>query len=139
MSNDRTFPNGAIFYGNPQPYPISRAVRAGDFVFTSALGDRVRTPANDVLEAGDEAFDREARGTFEANPEALALAGATLADVVDCQVWLREPAHFPRMNAIFVEFFGTTQPARRVFQNQFMFGFRIEVKVVAYAPAKTTT
>lgn len=33
--------NGAIFYGDPLPYPISRAVRAGDFVITSGFGDRV--------------------------------------------------------------------------------------------------
>jgi 2-iminobutanoate/2-iminopropanoate deaminase len=136
MSNQRTSPNGAIFYGNPRPYPISRAVRAGDLVFTSALGDRVRTPETDSIEGGDEAFLREARGTFREIVEALALAGATLADVVDCQVWLRDPADFPLMNTVFVEFFGDTQPARQVFQNEFMFGFRIELKVVAYSPQR---
>ena len=40
------------------------------------------------------------------------------------------------MNKVFVEFFGDTQPARQVFQNEFMFGFRIELKVTAYAPQK---
>lgn len=136
MSTQRISPNGAIFYGNPRPYPISRAVRAGDFVFTSALGDRVRTPETDRIELGDAAFEREAQGTFREIVDALALAGATLADVVDCQVWLRDPADFPLMNKVFVEFFGDTQPARQVFQNEFMFGFRIEVKVTAFAPVK---
>jgi enamine deaminase RidA (YjgF/YER057c/UK114 family) len=136
MSTQRTSPTGAIFYGNPRPYPISRAVRAGDFVFTSALGDRVRTPQTDSIEMGDAAFEREARGTFHEIIDALALAGATLADVVDCQVWLRDPADFPLMNKVFVQFFGDTQPARQVFQNEFMFGFRIELKVTAYAPLK---
>lgn len=134
MSTKRVSPNGAVFFGNPRPYPISRAVRAGDFVITSALGDRVRTPADDTLEMGDDAFEREARGTFKEIEDALALAGATLADVVDCQVWLRDPADFALMNRVFVDHFGETQPARQVFQNQFMFGFRIEVKVMAYAP-----
>ena len=78
MSTQRTSPYGAIFYGNPRPYPISRAVRAGDFVFTSALGDRVRTPQTDAVEMGAAAFEREARGTFQEIVAALALAGATL-------------------------------------------------------------
>lgn len=136
MSTTRTSPNGAIFYGNPRPYPISRAVRAGDFVITSALGDRIRTPERDPFEAGDAAFEAEARGTLDAIAEALALAGATLADVVDCQVWLRDPADFALMNEIFVDYFGDTQPARQVFQNEFMFAFRIEIKVMAYAPLR---
>lgn len=136
MTQSRISPNGAIFYAQPRPYPISRAVRAGDFVITSALGSQVRTPDDDPLELGPDAFEREARGTFDEIVDALALAGATLADVVDCQVWLRDPADFPHMNRIFVTYFGDTQPARQVFQNQFMFNFRIELKVMAYAPQR---
>ncbi|MEQ1769286.1 MAG: RidA family protein [Devosia sp.] len=135
MSDIVTSPNGAIFYAPARPYPISRTVRAGDFVYTSALGDRVRSKTNDPLGDGPEAFDEEARGTFRAIAEALQLAGASLADVVDCQVWLREPENFEPMNRIFREFFTETQPVRSVFQNVFMFNFRIELKVVAYAPA----
>jgi enamine deaminase RidA (YjgF/YER057c/UK114 family) len=136
MTNKRVSPNGAIFYGQPHPYPISSVVRAGDFVITSALGDRVRTPTDDALDVGDAAFEREARGTFKEIQDALALAGATLSDVIDCQVWLRDPADFPLMNRVFVEHFGETQPTRQVFQNQFMFGFRIELRVMAYTPLK---
>ena len=30
-AKEKVAPNGAIFYGDPLPYPISRAVRAGRF------------------------------------------------------------------------------------------------------------
>jgi enamine deaminase RidA (YjgF/YER057c/UK114 family) len=135
MAPSRTSPNGAQFFGAAPPYPISMSVRAGDFVITSAMADRIRKTGSDTPpETGDEAFENEARGTFEQIADALAAAGASMADVVDCQVWLRDPADFDLMNKVFVSVFGTTAPVRQVFQNVFMFNFRIEVKVMAYAP-----
>lgn len=136
----RISPNGAQFFGAAPPFPISLCVRAGDFVITSALADRVRKTGEDVpATTGDKAFEREARDTFAAIAQALETAGAGLADVVDCQVWLRDPADFDLMNAVFVSVFGSTAPVRQVFQNAFMFNFRIEVKVVAYAPLGRST
>lgn len=137
-------PNGAQFFGSAPPYPISRAVRAGDFIFTSAFGDEVRT-ADEAVYASDGtplltgnrvavSFEEEVRNTFKSVEEALAMAGATLADVVDCQVWLRDPRDFHEMNRIYSEYFTVSRPTRSVFQNAFMFGFRIEIKVIAYKP-----
>ena len=135
MPPSRVSPNGAQFFGAAPPYPISLSVRAGDFVITSALANRVRKTGQDAPpEIGDAAFEREARETFAAIAEALDTAGATMADVVDCQVWLRNPSDFDLMNKVFVSVFGATAPVRQVFQNVFMFNFRIEVKVMAYAP-----
>ena len=135
MAPSRTSPNGAHFFGAAPPYPISLCVRAGDFVITSALADRVRKTGQDAPpETGDAAFEREAKDTFAAIAQALETAGASMADVVDCQVWLRDPADFDLMNTVFVAVFGSTAPVRQVFQNVFMFNFRIEVKVMAYAP-----
>jgi enamine deaminase RidA (YjgF/YER057c/UK114 family) len=135
MPPSRVSPSGAQFFGAAPPYPISLCVRAGDFVMTSALADRVRKAGKDEPPtAGAAAFEREARDTFAAIANALETAGASLADVVDCQVWLRDPADFDLMNVVFVSVFGDTAPVRQVFQNVFMFNFRIEVKVVAYAP-----
>lgn len=137
-------PNGAQFFGTAPPYPISRAVRAGDFVITSALADNPRTADQTVygadgtpLPTGGRAaipFEQEMRDCFKSVSDALALAGCTLADVVDCQVWLRDPRDFHEMNRIYGEYFTVNRPIRSVFQNVFMFEFRIEIKVVAYKP-----
>jgi enamine deaminase RidA (YjgF/YER057c/UK114 family) len=140
-----TAPNGAIFYGDPLPYPISRAVRAGDFVITSGFGDRVPLPDEQVYDAEGVplstgkrrkslTFAEEVHGTFKSIVDALALAGCTLADVVDSQVWLKDPRDFHEMNRIYATYFTENRPIRTVFQNHFMMEFRIEMKVVAYKP-----
>ena len=87
-----------VFFGGAPPFPISRAVRAGDFVITCAMGDRVFTPEEGlydehgrVVSTGTRlqalTFAEEVHATFKALEESLALAGCALADVIDCQVW----------------------------------------------------
>ena len=140
---DQTKP-AAEFFGVADPYPIARSVRAGDFVFTSTFGDRVMTADDTTYDAAgqpnrtgkrtSQSFEDEVHGTFRAISEALKLAGAGLADVVDCQVHLRDPRDFFAMNRIYATYFFDNQPVRSVMQNCFMFDFRIEIKVTAYCP-----
>jgi 2-iminobutanoate/2-iminopropanoate deaminase len=141
--------NGAIFYGTAQ-YPISRAVRAGDFVITSALcsdpipdyEDQVFTAEGIPLSTGrhrkSSSFADEVHGTFKMVSDALALAGCQLSDVIDCQVWLRDPRDFDELNRIYIQHFTHTRPVRSVFQNCFMADLRVEIKVTAYKPLKRT-
>jgi 2-iminobutanoate/2-iminopropanoate deaminase len=79
-------------------------------------------------------FAEEVHGTFKALQDSLALAGCTLADVVDCQVWLRDARDFPQFNRIFADYFAGNRPVRSVFRTDFMFDFRIEIKATAYKP-----
>jgi enamine deaminase RidA (YjgF/YER057c/UK114 family) len=136
-----------VHYGAaPGGFPISRAVRAGDFVITSAFGDHAFRP-EDVLYDRDgfvisdgsdvrqRSFADEVRGTIRTVAEALGLAGCTLADVVDVQVWLRDPRDFAEFNRIYAEYFQANHPVRSVFRVDFMFDCRIEIKAVAYKPA----
>jgi 2-iminobutanoate/2-iminopropanoate deaminase len=140
-----TAPNGAQFLGDPLPYPISRAVRAGDFVITSAFGSGIPSPEDTVYDADGLplstgkrrkalTFADEVHGTFKTIQDALALAGCTLDDVIDSQVWLKDPRDFHDMNRIYMTYFAKSKPVRSVFQNHFMLEFRIEIKVVAYKP-----
>jgi enamine deaminase RidA (YjgF/YER057c/UK114 family) len=134
-----------VFLGGAPPFPISRAVRAGDFVITCAMGDRVFVPEEAlydehgrVVSTGkrlqEGTFAEEVHGTFKALRESLALADCTLADVIDCQVWLRDPRDFHEFNRIYATYFETNRPVRSVFRADFMFDFRVEIKVVAYKP-----
>lgn len=138
-------PNGAQFLGDPLPYPISRVVRAGDFVITSAFGHGIPTAEDTTYDSNGYplstgkrrkamTFADEVHGTFKTIQEALALAGCTLDDVVDSQVWLKDPRDFHDMNRIYMTYFKNSKPIRSVFQNHFMLEFRIEMKVVAYKP-----
>jgi 2-iminobutanoate/2-iminopropanoate deaminase len=142
MSEDRKRPE---YFGGAPPFPISRAVRAGDFVITCAMGDRVFTPEEALYDEHGRVvstgarlknltFGEEVHGTFRALQASLALAGCTLADVVDCQVWLRDARDFHEFNRIYASYFEGNRPVRSVFRTDFMFDFRIEIKVMAYKP-----
>lgn len=137
-----------IAYPAHPTVPISKAVRAGDFVFTSAYGPWTFDPRQVtfdqngvILDDGtgqqDVPFDDQVRLAFGFIKDALAVAGASLDDVVDCQCWLSDVRNFVRFNEIYVEFFKNDPPVRSVFPSAFMFNCLLEIKVVAYCPAKT--
>jgi 2-iminobutanoate/2-iminopropanoate deaminase len=140
---------GKIAHGGRGPFPISMAVRAGDFVFTSALGDHGFDPDDIVFDGyglvvGDgsnmpqRSVEEETRGVLRNIQETLALAGCTLDDVVDASVWLRDPRDFEAMNRAYREFFRRDCPTRSVFRVDFMFDCRVEIKVIAYRPLAAT-
>lgn len=127
--------------------PISKAVRAGDFVYTSAYGPWTFDPKNvafdaegNILDDGtgnrNMPFDEQVHRTFGFIKEALAVADCMLGDVVDCQAWLADARDFVRFNAIYREYFAQDPPVRSVFPVKFMFDCKVELKVVAYKPLK---
>lgn len=125
--------------------PISQAVRAGDFVFTSAYGPWTFDPRNVVFDAEgniiddgsgkkDMLFDEQVHLTFGFVKAALAVAGCTLDDVVDCQCWLTDARDFVRFNEIYHTYFSKDPPVRSIFPAKFMFDCKVEMKVLAYKP-----
>jgi 2-iminobutanoate/2-iminopropanoate deaminase len=134
-----------IAYGSEPGFPISMAMRAGDFIFTSAQGDHGFNPADVVYdEKGLVVSDgnnlphrsmaEETRATILNLAASLKDAGCTLEDVVDTSVWLRDPRDFHEMNKTYAEFFKRDCPTRSIFRIDFMFDCRIEIKVTAYKP-----
>ena len=134
-----------IAYGSEPGFPISLAMRAGDFVFTSAQGDHGFNPADVVYDDkglvvsdGNTLPPRsvadETRSTLRNLEAALREAGCTLEDVVDASVWLRDPRDFAEMNKAYAEFFKRDCPTRSIFRIDFMFDCRVEIKVTAYKP-----
>jgi 2-iminobutanoate/2-iminopropanoate deaminase len=135
----------AIGYGSEPGFPISLAMRAGDFVFTSAQGDHEFDPQDVVYDAkglvvGDgntlppRSVADETRSALRNLAAALKQAGCSLEDVVDASVWLRDPRDFHEMNRAYGEFFKRNQPTRSIFRIDFMFDCRVEIKVTAYKP-----
>ena len=132
-------------FGDSGGFPISLAVRAGDFIYTCAVGDHGFEPEDTVYDAkgevvGDSArmpersVEEETRGTIETLRGILAEAGCSLKDVVDMAVWLKDPRDFVAMNAVYAEYFSAPFPARSVFRTGFMGDYRVEMKAVAYKP-----
>jgi len=63
----------------------------------------------------------------------LAGAGATMAQVVKCTVYLANGADFAGMNEVYAEFFGEHKPARTTIVCQFvMKDIKVEIDCIAY-------
>jgi 2-iminobutanoate/2-iminopropanoate deaminase len=118
--------------GAPAPRgPYSHAVRAGDFIYVSGQGPI--DPKTNELQLGDVAS--ETRATIENIRAILQAAGADLADVVKCGVFLSDIRDFAAMNAVYTEYFGSARPARTTVQATLpAHGSKIEIDCVAYKP-----
>ena len=127
--------------------PISKTVRAGDFVFTSAFGPWLFDPRNvtfddagnildDGTGNGSMPFDEQVHRTFGFIKNALDVAGCTLDDVINCECWLTDPRDFVPFNAIYKTYFTSDPPARCIFPMRFMLNCKVEMKVIAYKPPK---
>lgn len=108
---------------------LSRAVRAGDFVF---LTGQIPFEDGAVMTTGD--VEAQTRAVLEAIKSTLAEAGCTLGDVVKTMVWLRERDDFPGFNAVYGEYFPDEPPARSAVISELLVDVRVEVEVVAYRP-----
>jgi reactive intermediate/imine deaminase len=113
------------FPGAPAPRgPYSPAVRAGDFIYVSG-----QVPP----EPGDIAH--ETSQVLSNIQKILAGCGATMADVVKCQVFLGQAGDFAAMNEVYASFFGNDKPARTTVVAGFMLpNIKIEIDAIAYKP-----
>jgi enamine deaminase RidA (YjgF/YER057c/UK114 family) len=129
------------------PVPIALAAAAGDFVFVSGIGEHYFDPkdlvcdsAGNVLEdgsgRGEEPIEEQTSRTLAEIGRILQRAGCGFSDVVDVTVWLRDPRDFVGFNETYKRFLGAHRPARAVLRNAMMFRTRIEVKMIAYRPAR---
>lgn len=124
---ERLTPNGS-----PAPRgPYSPAVRAGDFVFVSGQLP-IDAASNRVVSAS---VAEQTRQTIENLQTVLSAAGAGLADVVKCSVFLADIRDFAAMNEVYAEFFGEAKPARSTVQAVLPSAeARVEIDCIAYAP-----
>ena len=92
--------------------PYSLGIRTGCFLFLSGqLG--LDPDSGEFVEDGVEAQTRQALVNINS---VLQDAGSDLADVVKASVFLSDIADFPKMNAVYAEFFTNDPPARSTMQ-----------------------
>ena len=92
--------------------PYSLGIRSGGFLFLSGqLG--LDPDSGRFVEGGVEAQTRQALINIR---NVLQDAGCDLSDVVKTSVFLSDIADFPKMNAVYAEFFGNDPPARSTMQ-----------------------
>ena len=110
--------------------PYSVAIRISDLVFTSGqLGLDPQT--GDLVPGGIETETRQALVNLK---HVLADSGSALEVVVKTTVFLKDMADFPKMNAIYAEFFTKDPPARSTIQVAALpKGGSVEIEAVAIA------
>ena len=108
---------------------LSRAIRAGDFVF---LTGQIPFKGGEVMTTGT--IEDQTHAVLEDIKSTLALADCELSDVVKAMIWLRDRADFPGFNAVYGEYFPDEPPARSAVISELLVDVRVEVEVVAYKP-----
>lgn len=121
-----------IMPGSPKPRgPYSHAVRAGDFIYVSGMG--AVDPKTNEFSFGD--IRHETRLVLENIRLILEGAGASMADVVKCSVFLADRGDFNQMNEVYAEFFGEARPVRTTVQVVLpMETMKVEIDCVAWKP-----
>ena len=114
---------------NGRQLSLSRAVRAGDFVF---LTGQVPMVNGKVMTNGD--IKEQTRACLENIRETLAEAGCALCDVVKSMVWLRSRDDIGGFDAIYAEYFPDGPPARSALISDFLVDIRVEIECIAYKP-----
>ena len=109
---------------------LSRAIRAGDFVFLTG-----QIPMRDGEVVTNGSIEEQTRIVLDLILGTLNEAGCELRDVVKSMVWLRERADFPGFNAVYAEYFPQDPPARSAVLSELLVDVRVEVEVIAYRRA----
>lgn len=114
---------------NGRRLSLSRAVRAGDFVF---LTGQVPMQNNAIMTHGD--IEDQTRAVLDDITETLKLAGCDRGDVVKSMVWLTSRDDFPGFNTVYAEYFPESPPARSAIVNDLLVDAKVEIEVIAYKP-----
>jgi len=114
---------------NGRRLSLSRAVRAGDFVF---LTGQVPMQNGAVMTHGS--IEDQTRVVLDDITATLALAGCDRNDVVKSMVWLTSRDDFSGFNAVYAEYFPEQPPARSAIVNDLLVDVKVEIEVIAYKP-----
>ena len=113
---------------------LSRAIRAGDFVFLTG-----QIPMRDGVPLTDGTIKEQTRAVLDDITTTLAEADCTRDDVVKAMVWLRTRSDFPGFNEIYGEYFPVEPPTRSAVVSDLLVDARVEVEVMAYRPLESDT
>ena len=114
---------------NGRVLSLSRAIRAGDFVFLTG-----QIPMRDGAPMTDGTVQDQTRAVLDDITATLAEAGCVREDVVKAMVWLRDRADFPGFNEVYGEYFPIQPPTRSAIVSDLLVDARVEVEVMAYRP-----
>ena len=108
--------------------PYSVALTFGDLLFISGQGPAY-PETGEIVQGG---FDEQARVVFENLRIVLEGAGSSLRDVLKVTVFLSDMDDFPKMNAMYGEYFKESPPVRTTVEvSRLPFDIKLEIDVIA--------
>ena len=114
---------------NGRKLSLSRAVRAGDYIFLTG-----QVPMVDGNVMTDGTIEEQTKVVLNEIQSTLVQAGCNLSQVVKTMVWLHSREDFPGFNSIYKEFFPNDPPARSAVLNELLVDVKVEIEVIAYDP-----
>ncbi len=108
---------------------LSRAIRAGDFVF---LTGQIPFKNGEVMTTGT--IEEQTKAVLEDIKKTLSAANCEFKDVVKAMVWLSKKEYFPGFNEVFSRYFPEDPPARSAVVNELLVDVKVEIEVIAYSP-----
>jgi len=114
---------------NGRQLSLSKAVRAGDFIFLTG-----QVPMKDGVPMTEGNIEEQTRICIELIRETLKEAGCSLNDVVKSMVWLKDRNDFPGFNSVYGEYFSQGPPARSALVSDFLIDIKVEIECTAYKP-----
>ena len=114
---------------NGRKLSLSKAVRAGDFVYLTG-----QVPMKNGVVITEGTIEEQTRIVLDEIKNTLIEAGCELQDVVKAMVWLKNREDFPGFNLIYGEYFDNDPPARSAVVSDLLVDVLVEVEVVAYKP-----
>ena len=108
---------------------LSKAIRAGDFVFITG-----QVPMRDGKPMTDGSIEDQTRACLDSLQEILNQAGCELCDVVKSMVWLKTRDDFPGFNTVYAEYFPDEPPTRSALVSDFLIDILVEIECIAYKP-----
>ena len=114
---------------NGRELSLSKAIRAGDFVFITG-----QIPLRDGVPMIDGTVEEQTRACLDGLKEILTEAECELNDVVKSMIWLKNKEDFPVFNSVYSEYFPIEPPTRSALVSDFLIDILVEIECVAYKP-----
>lgn len=114
---------------NGRELSLSKAIRAGDFIFVTG-----QVPMKDGIPLTDGSIEDQTRACLDGLQVILDEAGCELSDVVKSMVWLKNREDFGGFNQVYAEYFPKEPPTRSALVSDFLIDILVEIECVAYKP-----